>query len=731
MARYEVKGPDGGTYEVTMPEGLSPEQMRSALDKHFADMGIKAQRIENTQPQPSQPQAPRSQFPDVDFTAPPTEVRRRGASVPPEQRKAFLDEWSKAYVDKERSRGGVGQAVGDVARNLARGTPVGSWLDEANAATSSGLHRLGLGGAPYDESLAYQRATDAAIDRESTRLGELPLVGDVTVGGAQKLAGGVLSAPFAPVARVMGGTTMLPRIVNTGVSGAGYGAVYGAGEGSGTVDRSVNALFGGTIGGTLGAAAPPVAAGVARLFSRAPQPQGALAPMNRRAVENVADDMVADRVGGFAPVNMRPEAMIADLGPNLQGHTGGIARIPGEGQTIVKDAVGGTINHGRRGGAADRIRADTDAVLGPPQDLVALERNVVRGANARAQPNYDQFYNSRLPVTQELVDIIQSVPEPVVNAARRLAAADRIDIARPEALPRLIEYIKRGLDDHIENLRRAGNNAESRTYTRLNNDLRREVDTILSPNDPTQSAWAQARRLAGSGQQFREGLEQGREAFQRGTHPDQMRADLAGMGGRPVQRVGFDIGARGAIRDVMGEASSTLGSTGDAAIRRQLGSDYARDKLTQIVGDQRAGQIIGRLEAEGLYEQTRQAAVGNSVTTAMQNQARRYGARPEMADQIPVSLWGDARAAARWVLNKMTAGYMDERKRAEARDAARILVAQGDTRDAFINALTSYVTRRDVSQRARLAAEDVLVAAIEGTRQPAVSSRAISEERTP
>jgi hypothetical protein len=713
MARYEVEGPDGSRYEVTMPEGMTPEQISTRLREHFASMGITAKPV-----QPQAPAAPAPRFGGLDFSRPAEEVRAGIQALPQDQRKDAFNEWAKTYVANERKGGGVMQGIRDVGRNLARGTPVGSWLDEANANTQALLKRLGLGGSDYDEAIAYQRATDAAIDQESMKLGSLPVIGDVTMGGVQKLAGGIASAPVSPMVNMVRGTTMLPRMANVGATGAAYGAVYGAGEGDGTMDRATNAAVGTMIGGGLGAAAPAVATGVSRLIRRAPQPQGTLGTMDRRAVANVADDFAADQPA-WRPVER--ETMIADMGPNLQGHTGAIARMPGEGKAVVIDALGATVGQGRRGGAPARIQADVDAVLGPPQNLVQLERQVVQDANQRARPLYDQFYNSQLRPTQELVNILQAVPDNVIAAARRLAAADRVDITRPEALPRLIEYIKRGLDDQVESLRRSGNMAEARTYTNLTRDLRREVDTILNPQAPALGPWATARREAGTGQQFREGLEQGQEAFTRGVHPDQMRADLAGM--NAVERGGFNAGARGQIRDIMGEASSSLGSTGDAAIRKQLGSDFARDKLAKVTGQPGADRIVNRLDTEGMYEQTRQAAVGNSVTAAMQENLKRYRGRtdPQVGGNIPDSLWGDAKKAAGWVLNKMTAGYLDERSRRQALDAARILTAQGPLRDSFIRELESFIARRDLTQRQRAAGEELLQNVLTGTRGVAVS----------
>lgn len=740
MAKYEVEAPDGGKYEVEMPDGLSPEQMRTTLEDTFAKMGIKANRVDSTAGKfAATAVAPK--YPGLDFAGPVPQVRAAIQAMPEADRKGAFNEWAKQYVAKERAGGGIMQGVRDVGRNVARGSAVGSWLDEANAATAA------KGDVSYDEAIAYQRATDAAIDKESTKLGSLPLIGDVTAGGVQKLIGGVLSAPISPMVNLMRGTTMFPRVVNAATNGAVYGGAYGAGEGDTSGERMVNATVGAGIGLGLGAAMPPIAEGVGRLMKRQAQPQGPLAGMNREAVGNVADDMRADRVSQIVPDGMLPEAMLADLGPNLQGHAGAIARRPGEGQTIVKDALGETVAHGRRGGAAQRITGAVDDALGPPQNLVEAEREITRQANQQARPYYQQFENTVIPWTPEINALqTRAMGAPgVVQQAERLMQVEGVRPPGPDWAVRTgrdWDYIKRAIDD-LANAAPYGSN-ERRVYGNLSREIRETIDNMLVASEGA-SSWQQARGLAGVGKQFQEGIEQGQAAFQKITHPDQMRADLAAMDRRPggvlmmngepvrPQREGFDQGARGAIRDIMGNQGTMFGPTGDSAAMKTFGSDFARDKLRQVAGDQGADTILGRLGAEARYEQTRQAAVGNAVTAAMQQAMKRFDktSAVDTALDPTVGMLGTVKQFAKWTINKMTAGYLDERSRAVAVDAARILTAQGPERDAYIRELTSYINRRDLSARQRGAATALLESIGVGARAPAIEAAAIGGERRP
>jgi hypothetical protein len=195
----------------------------------------------------------------------------------------------------------------------------------------------------------------------------------------------------------------------------------------------------------------------------------------------------------------------------------------------------------------------------------------------------------------------------------------------------------------------------------------------------------------------------------------------------------YDVGARGAIRDIAGNQGTMFGPTGDSAVMKALGSDYAREKLRIVAGDEKAGRLVNRLGAEGTYEQTRLASVGNSVTAAMTEAMKRLNKTSKLDSALDpsVGMTGMVKQFARAVINKMTAGHLDEKSKAVAIDAARILVAQGPERDAFIRELTSFINRRDVSLRRRNSATALLEAIGAGARAPAIEAAAIGGERRP
>ncbi len=201
----------------------------------------------------------------IDFSRPVKEVRAEIAKLPESQRKAALDQWADAYVAEERKGvkrmdipGVVNpQRLPDVVRNFAKGTIVGSFADELNAATNAGLHNItgGAFGAPYDESVAYQRAVDRALKNES------PVGSTVTqVAGGLASGGPVAKAVFNRVKSVPG------RMAAGGGFGTAYSYLSGAGEAEGDLEQRHEAgVDAAPTGLAVGSVLPPAISGGAKV----------------------------------------------------------------------------------------------------------------------------------------------------------------------------------------------------------------------------------------------------------------------------------------------------------------------------------------------------------------------------------------------------------------------------------------------------------------------------------
>jgi hypothetical protein len=696
-------------------------------------------------PQQAAPVAPEAPSPlGVNFDRPKSQVRADIARLPEADRPRAMREWADRFVAKERQGGGHGAS--DFVRNFARGTPVGSWLDEANAATSAGLHKItgGYAGSPYDEAIAYQRATDRAVDKESSKI-----AGPVTAGDLTKVAGGIASVRLAPVATIFRGATMLPQVGNALATGLGYGALYGAGQGEDTTsNRLWEASKGAALGGGLGVAAVPVARGlgnavgyVADQFRRTPQ---ALRGYERGAVNALARSTTDDALAGQYQqrvAELGPEGMLADMGMNLRGQAGAIANQPGSGQRQIMTAL-----DARRQGAAGRIGQDVDQALGPAANIPETVNATQQYYRQQALPHRQQFQQNPVPFTQQLDDTLQLLAqnEPaVIRSAERLAAMDNQSgpqqwFARQmpngqyqiERVPNASEwdYIKRALDD-------MGRSPEAnlrRIYGGLAARVRGQVDEALSPGAPQDSPWARARRLEAEDFQIRDAVEQGRGAFNRSLTPDQMRAELYGVGQppqggmTPPQIAGYGVGARDQVRTIMGNAATAHGENAATGARKALGSDYAREKLDIIAGPQAAGQLTRRLDAETVFDQTRQGVLGGSPTAprlAAQAEFPNPAARQDaISDVGKKSLGGMAAEASLRLANALSGNALNERRARIAADAAEMLVAQGHARDNVANAIFAYSQSRALSTQQRRAIARLAITIAEGGRQKAIEA---------
>jgi hypothetical protein len=675
-----------------------------------------------------------SPAPAIDFTNPIEDVRKTIGSLPVDKQEGALKDWARTFVENERKDGGVSQTVSDAVRNVARGTPVGSWLDEANAATSAGLHNLtgGAVGAPYDETVAYQRATDDAIDKSSTKLGTLPLIGDVTAAGVQKVVGGVASAAATPVAQVMRGAGMLPQIVNNGVTGLGLGSLYGAGEGETTKERAVNAGKGAAIGTTLGAVAPVVARGVGNavgyvgdLVRGVPNAvRGYSKPAVDRVSRAVRDDELPQTYARHR-AELGPEGMIADMGDNLGSQASAIAMTPGRGMRTVREGL-----NDRHEGAAGRIRADVDANLGPAANIPETVAATEAYYRQQAAPFRQAFETSPVPFTHALEANLQHVVERhpnILRDAMGLAADARfagLRTAPPnffarqqpdgtwiiDRVPSATEwdFIKRSFDNMAQSA--SASRTDRTLYGNAARRIRDAVDEAISPGNPADSPWARARALEGENFRINDAVEAGAGAFKKGLTPDQMAAEMHGVGQparggmTPPELAGYRLGAREDVRNIMGNASTQWGENAATAARSKLGSDHAQEKLGHIVGPQAADDLIARLEAETTFAKTRQHVTQNSLTALRREAQQEFpnAAGPDRASNLGnKSLYGHIVEGTYRIANALLGGALNERRARIAVDAAEMLVAQGARRDDIARALIQYAQGNALSQARR------------------------------
>lgn len=435
----------------------------------------------------------------------------------------------------------------------------------------------------------------------------------------------------------------------------------------------------------------------------------------RRVTRAMRDDRLTPQDFAAQTAELGPEGALMDMGDNLRGQAGGIARMPGEGQTILRDAA-----RDLAAGSAGRQTAAIDNALGPAQNMVELERNTVDAANAAARPHYQQFESVPIEVTPELEQAIRgSLPDhgpqsaigmlarqpdqPQSLVLQHLLDHPDVPLAGLEATPRELDYLKQHLDAAAS---KAFDEGKPHLGTIIANNaarLRNEIDRILSPADPAQSSYATARATAGTGQQFQQGMRDAHNVFSNPkTHnPDLVADQLAQNPGAPY-RTGFTAEARGDLANMMNDATSQFGPTGDRAARKGMFSTNAERKVRQLATSPQAADELFRVRnAETAFAQTRNAIEGNSVTAASQAAQKEFpnaAANSQGAGRIVDATWqGVALALARKAANAATNGHLNRQLARMAADAARVLSATGMQRDAYFQGLTRHIQSQGIS----------------------------------
>lgn len=479
----------------------------------------------------------------IDWSLPVADVRTAIGKLPEKDRDGAMAQWAANYVAKEREGGGVIQGLTDAARNMARGTLVGPFADEANAATQDVIYRAtgGAAGAPYDETLAYQRATDAAIDKES------PILSTVA-----KVAGGVASA--TPILKAP--ATLGEQVVRGATVGGVYGGVSGFGTAEGGFsNRASAAATGAAIGAPAGAVLAPAVTGLqqaagsaGRFLTGAGRAQNA----DETIVQALRKDRisVADLESGLAPmvsaratVLIDPEDIararqmlaagapardvakefgttvqtlnerlrvgsdttpqsILDLskearpgaGANVTGVARGAASFPGEAKAMAQEALTARqiSQQERLSGYIDRAfgRGDPELLKTKFNDALRIEANKA----------YTALYQQPDLLTKDLTDVVDvKVLKQVWSDAREIMRIkEGIDIGPTpgQHIPvRALDYLYRAVRDKADEAFRSGRTAIGDAYRSLRERIRTVADTNYPEYAEIRSTYSEAKRV--------------------------------------------------------------------------------------------------------------------------------------------------------------------------------------------------------------------------------------------
>jgi hypothetical protein len=380
--------------------------------------------------------------------------------------------------------------------------------------------------------------------------------------------------------------------------------------------RLIGALLGSGASSTGGTALPPKAPAANKLAERALEAD-ALTPEG--AVKQLQE--------------MGPEAMAADLGPNLTQQAAGIASLPGAGQQIVRGALAK-----RTAGAGGRATDLINSTLGPQRNIVELGKDIINRRSAESSPIWEAAMAQPVNPSDWMMNAIK---DPVMQKG----LAEGLRLQRIESLAkgekfdptdyavtgfneagdpiignvpnmRTMHIIKMGLDGIIndsKNVVTGRLNQEGNAVTGLKRRLVQELDAA-------NPLYAEARRAWEGPTKVHEALNEGQEVFRRSVSPDELKAQLADM--NASEREAFQAGARAQVAELMGTARNDAAT----AWRELVEKGWNREKLALLVGDAPAKELVKRLGGEKAMQNTAARVTGNSETAA------RAAAQAELGD---------------------------------------------------------------------------------------------------
>jgi hypothetical protein len=588
---------------------------------------------------------------------------------------------ARAYVQRERQDSPIMTGVGDRVRSVARGVPfIGEYLDEANAKTAQ------LFGNDYQKALDYERARDQSFDKANPIQS---MAGRVTGG----IAGTVAASPAA--AAVRGGSLLLGLGAKTVPGAIGRGAVAGGLQGAaagygreGTTEAAVkDAFFGTAFGGVIPAALAVGRAGITAAANKFTPPD---------ALQNVpakARNFFMGQFGDEAAVaaaqkkmaELGPNAVLADVSPEMQMIARGAASRPGSREAIVNTLLA------RDQGKNARITTAIDDTLGKVKEPSQIERTLTEGMDSLG-PRYGDVFakNAQSVNTQPIAETLDALAIDLRGPAQKAVREVRgmLNIFGTNQLdpsPNTLFQTRQAVDGLLAT---ETNPKAIRELTMA----RQNIDSLLASRVPgVKQVDAQFQELA----QQKGALEDGARIFRTGpeaTRPADLAERLAGASQPKALNVGpsaeqfrLSQGARAEIDRIVGSNSNDV-----AALRNFLKGegDWNRQKLASVFGSDKAERILKVLDNETAMENTYRTVVGGSQTAPTQG-FKEFIDEAAKGTPVPAdtTMTGLALRGARGLLERFT-GSSNEAKAARfAEDLGRLSVAGGKEADDIIKAI--------------------------------------------
>ncbi len=548
--------------------------------------------------------------------------------------------WSDENVKVSDQDGNL--STDNTIRSLATGVPiVGGVLNRLDAATNATLAPFidpllpdsfqKLPGETWDDR--YKQALSIQAGKDKAFHDEHPYT-DTALNVVGGVAGTIPAVMAAPAAFGVRGGGLVAKSLVSGATGAGIGATDASVRSDGDIDKTKMGLLIGGGTGLLGPAVGKVVGKGVRAVADAFRSRRAakLAEMPADAFGYIRRAITDDGLDASGLqqrlADLGPEAMLADVGPNLQRQAGALAATPGRGQEIVRDAL-----KERAAGANARIRSSVDENLGPARLPSALDAEAAANQQA-VRPAYRQAFEQARPydvgpIAADLERQIQTLRGDPQRALQRVRGM--LDVHGSNVLdtnPVTMFNTRQAIDGML------ATEADPKVIAVLT-DARQMIDDGLTravpqikEADASFAELARQREAVKRGQQV---LDSGRTAprpqelaqeVQEGALPQGMQIGPSAVPLRLSQ------GARAEIERIVGTNANDV-----QALNRLIKGegDWNRDRLATLFGPEKANRLFKVLESERVFADTNNVVTRNSESAARLAAQNELGGAGEMA----------------------------------------------------------------------------------------------------
>lgn len=607
MPIFEVQGPDGATYEIDAPD------QNSALSA----LGIAAPAPAGRKPQ------------HFEFD---------GSGIPGYDPKSGM-------VESGHAANSLMDEVGAFSGSALDGVPV------AGPMLLDGVQRLAaatnpFSDKPYEQELYESRQAMSRARRDNPIAS---MAGSVTGATAATLP--LVAA--APAAFGVGQATRIGQIGGAALGGGGLGGADAAVRSGGDVGETAIGAFQGAGAAGLGTyAAPLVSKGVqtvgdALLNNRLAKGLG----MDKQAFNFLrtaaGQDALEQGVSHDRLSSLGPDAMLLDIGPNLRSQAQGLASMPGEGNRIIRNAIGA-----RDADANWRIRSTLDDTLGPSPIPSQVSGRIERNMQA-VQPQYREAFREAMPAdTSTIAKYLDSEIVNVRGEAQRglqkiRGMLDQVG-GQPGALegnPAVLLETRKAVDGMLETVKDSNARNAFQAARQAIDDALADAAPLVKDADASYAELARQREALQRGQTV---LASGREAPRPSELAQEFRQGALPQGrqiGPSAVPLRMREGARAEIERIVGTNANDR-----VALQRLIKGegDWNRARLSTMFGKEKTERILDLLERERLFAETSHAVTKNSETAARRAaQEALGGSGPEAFGMPQAYMAGGLPAVAR------------------------------------------------------------------------------------